>query len=174
MTTAWDETKISALLVKGFAPHLVKQKAGDSTAPSAAIDTIITFDARGVSSHPNHISLYRGARHFVAALMRGRSGWQSPVDVYTLTTVPLLRKYTSFADIFATMAIQFSISKRDRQRPASLLFLSPLVGSGGYPTAWSAMTTAHQSQMVWFRYGWIAFSRYMVLNDLRLEKIRAA
>jgi N-acetylglucosaminylphosphatidylinositol deacetylase len=31
------------------------------------------------------------------------------------------------------------------------------------------MTTAHESQMRWFRWGWISLSRYMVLNDLKKE-----
>jgi len=33
------------------------------------------------------------------------------------------------------------------------------------------MTTAHKSQMRWFRWGWIVLSRYMVVNDLKLEKL---
>jgi len=31
------------------------------------------------------------------------------------------------------------------------------------------MTTAHKSQMVWFRYGWIWNSRYMIVNDLQKD-----
>jgi N-acetylglucosaminylphosphatidylinositol deacetylase len=34
------------------------------------------------------------------------------------------------------------------------------------------MISAHQSQMVWFRYGWITLSRYMYINDLRLERVK--
>jgi N-acetylglucosaminylphosphatidylinositol deacetylase len=50
--------------------------------------------------------------------------------------------------------------------------MNQLVGRGAYGAAWSAMTQAHRSQMVWFRYGWITLSRYMVINDLRLEKVK--
>jgi N-acetylglucosaminylphosphatidylinositol deacetylase len=174
MTTTWDKHKISALLCSAFVPHLAKQGASPSAAPTAAIDVIITFDAHGVSSHPNHISLYHGARQFVTTLLQGKSGWTSPVDLYALQTVALPRKYTGFLDIFATMLGQFGGSKKDVEHPEGLVFASKLVGDGGLPTAWSAMTTAHRSQMVWFRYGWIAFSRYMVLNDLKLEKIAAS
>lgn len=39
--------------------------------------------------------------------------------------------------------------------------------------AQKAMTHAHVSQMRWFRWGWIAFSRYMVINDLVLESVSA-
>lgn len=37
--------------------------------------------------------------------------------------------------------------------------------------AQKAMTHAHMSQMRWFRWGWIGLSRYMVLNDLVLERV---
>jgi N-acetylglucosaminylphosphatidylinositol deacetylase len=33
------------------------------------------------------------------------------------------------------------------------------------------MLHAHISQMVWFRYGWIYLSRYMLLNSLRREVV---
>ena len=51
--------------------------------------------------------------------------------------------------------------------PTPLLFAS---GPVNYRSAQKAMTTAHQSQMRWFRWGWITFSRYMILNDLKKEK----
>jgi N-acetylglucosaminylphosphatidylinositol deacetylase len=175
MTTTWDKTKILSLLASAFAPHLAKQRASDDAAPTANIDVLITFDAGGVSSHPNHISLYHGARAFIVALMKGKSGWESPVDLYTLTSVSILRKYTSFLDAPATMGMwAASVNMKDKKHPGGLLFFNQLVGGGGLATAWSAMTTAHKSQMKWFRYGWIAFSRYMVLNDLKLEKIKGA
>ncbi len=66
---------------------------------------------------------------------------------------------------------------RNKAHPAGLVFLSSLApgtAGGGLATAWRAMTTAHTSQMVWFRYGWIIFSRYMVINDLRLENPKAS
>ena len=94
-------------------------------------------------------------------------------EVCTITSINILRKYTSFADVVPTLASwAFGSDFKDKQHPAALVFLNGL-GNGGITTAWKAMTTAHKSQMVWFRYGWIAFSRYMVVNDLRLEKIKA-
>jgi N-acetylglucosaminylphosphatidylinositol deacetylase len=65
-----------------------------------------------------------------------------------------------------------SNSEEGKKRPETLVFTNKLSGEAGYGTAWKAMTEAHKSQMVWFRYGWITFSRYMVINDLRLEKVR--
>jgi N-acetylglucosaminylphosphatidylinositol deacetylase len=58
--------------------------------------------------------------------------------------------------------------KQTGVHPSPLLFMS---GPGEIRTAQLAMTTAHKSQMRWFRWGWIGLSRYMVVNDLKLEKV---
>ena len=52
--------------------------------------------------------------------------------------------------------------------PRRLLYLSDIQG---YRIAQKAMTQAHKSQMRWFRWGWIGVGRYMVVNDLKREKI---
>ncbi|KAI5856781.1 LmbE-like protein [Durotheca rogersii] len=176
MTTTWDSSKISALLCSAFAPHLAKQKASNAAAPTATIDILITFDESGVSSHPNHISLYHGARGFLKALVHGKPGWSSPVDLYTLSSVGLLRKYTTFLDVFPTiLSVAFEGSKKsERGNPGALVSMSALVGAReSYGTARTAMTQAHKSQMVWFRWGWITMSRYMLINDLRLERVKS-
>jgi N-acetylglucosaminylphosphatidylinositol deacetylase len=169
MTATWEKQAIASLLSDAFAPNLAKPMKNKSVdAPTATIDVLITFDNLGVSSHPNHISLYHGARHFIASLIHNRPGWGSPVDLYTLNTVPLVRKYTSFFDsILSILAITFGNTQRGAH-PSPLLFLS---GIGEVRIAQQAMTTAHKSQMRWFRWGWIGLSRYMIVNDLRLEKV---
>ncbi|KAK0623824.1 putative deacetylase LmbE-like domain-containing protein [Immersiella caudata] len=171
MTNKWDPSEIAGLLSAAFAPSLAQQKKAD-TAPTASIDVIVTFDADGVSQHPNHISLYYGAKAFAAALTAGRTGWAPPVDLYTLTTVPMARKYAGFLDVVATLAgWAFGADMKDKEHPKGLVFLNG-AGNGGVTTAWKAMTTAHKSQMVWFRYGWITLSRYMYMNDLKLDDIK--
>ncbi|KFY38775.1 hypothetical protein V495_06392 [Pseudogymnoascus sp. VKM F-4514 (FW-929)] len=87
MTATWSKEKIASLLSSAFAPHLSNTLTSKSAdAPTATIDVLITFDRSGVSSHPNHISLYHGARHFIASLIKNRPGWDSPVDLYTLSS----------------------------------------------------------------------------------------
>lgn len=181
MKTTWDPTAISDLLTLTFVP---------SAGRAANIDMLITFDSQGVSSHPNHISLYHGARAFVSSLSRGGSG---TLALYSLTSVSFLRKYTSIFDAATTLATSWGfaaggpLSKAETGHPGGLVFMNSLSsGSGGsgattsrdsrpggrnVATAWRAMTEAHLSQMVWFRYGWITLSRYMVVNDLRLETV---
>lgn len=173
MTATWDTAKIKTLLSSAFAQRQKSGSSSETDRPTATIDVLITFDTGGVSGHPNHASLYHGARAFLASLIHGKDGWQPPVDLYTLTSVSILRKYTSFVDVLPTIVSwAFGSDFKDKKHPAALVFLNGL-GNGGITTAWKAMTTAHKSQMVWFRYGWITFSRYMVVNDLRLEKMKA-
>ncbi|KAF9877976.1 GlcNAc-PI de-N-acetylase [Colletotrichum karsti] len=206
MTNVWDKTKIAALLTRAFAPQSVRQRtAGEE--PTANIDVLVTFDSTGVSSHPNHISLYHGARAFISTLSADPR-WRSPIDMYTLTSVPMVRKYSSILDTIPTVISWVSTpgsnppkpppkpvkpkkeaensdsdsdsdsdsedeeveEARRNYHPSALVFMNQLGPAGGYSTTWNAMTAAHKSQMVWFRYGWITLSRYMVVNDLRLEQ----
>ncbi|KIV99431.1 uncharacterized protein PV09_08863 [Verruconis gallopava] len=167
MTTTWDAVLITKLLTSTFAPTMSKLSAKER--PKANIDVLITFDADGVSSHPNHKSLYHGCVHFLRSLMVGRSGWDCPVTLYTLATVPLVRKYLGIFDAPATLVSAVVGEKKVGDRPTPLLFVSNIAD---WRTAQGAMTTAHKSQMRWFRWGWIGLSRYMVINNLSREKIR--
>lgn len=171
MTTTWDKVKIASLLSTAFAPNVTKPMKSKSTEPpTAAIDVLITFDRSGVSSHPNHISLFHGARQFIASLIHNRPGWQCPVDLYTLTSVNIVRKYSSFLDSLLSILVISFTTRQSGDHPSPLLFLS---GARELRVAQKAMTTAHKSQMKWFRWGWIGLSRYMVVNDLKLQKVAA-
>lgn len=169
MTITWDKVKIASLLSAAFAPNLSNpMKSKGIEAPTATIDVLVTFDSTGVSSHPNHISLFHGARHFISSLIHNRPGWQCPVDLYTLTSINIARKYTSFLDSVVSILAMAVGHRQSGDHPSPLLFMS---GVGEVRIAQKAMTTAHQSQMKWFRWGWIGLSRYMVVNDLTLEKV---
>lgn len=175
MTHAWDASRVSTLLFAAFAPHLLspasKTKSPSGQPLTPAVDVIVTFDPQGISSHPNHISLYHGAHTFLAELLKRSPN--SVVDLYVLTSVSILRKYLSTFDTVPTLiSWAFSSDFKSKDRPASLVFFNQLVGEGGYISAWKAMTRCHVSQMKWFRYGWILSSRYMLMNDLRREKIK--
>ncbi|KAI9718390.1 MAG: hypothetical protein M1812_004111 [Candelaria pacifica] len=167
MTIPWDASKISTLLTFLFAPDASKIPL--QSAPTATIDILITFDRHGVSSHPNHTSLRLGALDFLKSLMQRHSGWECPVTVYTLTSTNVLRKYISILDAPLTMlhCIIRRSGAEESKGTNQLFFVS---GIEAYRTAQRAMTSAHKSQMRWFRWGWIGASRYMVVNDLKKEK----
>lgn len=174
MTTTWPADQIAQILSSAFSPASNSSKKGSSSdEPTATIDTLITFDTHGVSSHPNHISLYHGARHWLSSLMAGKSGWKCPVELYTLTTTNILRKYISAFDAPVTMIIggwrAAGMAQRKRkEEPPSLLYISDY---GQWRRGQSAMVKANKSQMRWFRWGWIGVGRYMVVNDLKREII---
>ncbi|KAF2767725.1 LmbE-like protein [Teratosphaeria nubilosa] len=165
MTATWDAKLISSILTRYFAPALASTPS--TSPPPANIDVLITFDRGGVSGHPNHISLYHGATYFLRQLMQRHTGWECPVKFYTLTSHNLLRKYSSVVDSVLTIASAVFKTKEKGQFPTPLLVVS---GPQGVRKAQTAMTEAHKSQMRWFRWGWIGFSRYMVVNDLQKEK----
>jgi N-acetylglucosaminylphosphatidylinositol deacetylase len=114
------------------------------------IGAIVTFDKYGVSGHVNHMAVHHGVVHYSAT---------SNVRVYTLDSIPLVRKYLSFADTLFSRPL-LTLDSDD------MLFVST---PSEYKTAVKAMLR-HSSQMVWFRWLYIIFSRYMVINVLHRIK----
>jgi N-acetylglucosaminylphosphatidylinositol deacetylase len=183
MTATWDAERVAQTLRLYLSPPAVSgENGGSSSAPSAGrkkgdktpnVDVLITFDQHGVSSHPNHISLYHGALGYVRGLRKARrqAGSVSPsseMQLYTLTTTSAVRKYSSLLDAVATMTVMLWRRKERGEFPSPLLMVS---GVEDYRKGQRAMTTAHKSQMRWFRWGWIAISRYMIINDLVKQKV---
>ncbi|KAG0202342.1 hypothetical protein BGX28_005130 [Mortierella sp. GBA30] len=146
------------------------------------IETIITFDEKGVSGHTNHIACYVGLTYFIHTFKE-----RTPVKTcYVLKSISLLRKYTSIVDLPITMLMtealmplvsqwtglggaaalvsaQNSATNRVNLRPLELLFVS---SPSAIAQAKGAMEK-HESQMVWFRKLYVIFSRYMSVNELR-------
>nr|XP_057942681.1 N-acetylglucosaminyl-phosphatidylinositol de-N-acetylase isoform X2 [Doryrhamphus excisus] len=106
-----------------------------------SFNVVLTFDGSGVSGHANHISVYKAVRHLAATD-------QAPTDCcfLSLVTVGLLRKYTSFLELPLSWLL-----------PSSLCCI---IGSEGYSQCKAAML-CHRTQLVWFRYLYVAFSRYI-------------
>lgn len=174
MHTRWDVEKIAEVLRQAFGGRTERKRDTDVDAPTATIDVLVTFDRYGVSSHPNHSALYYGAKAWLNGLMKGKDGWRCPVELHTLTSVSIMRKYVSFLDAPMTMLLGFlngikaSRSQDTGEGRRQALFVSDM---GQWRQGQKAMTRAHRSQMRWFRWGWITFGRYMVVNDLMRENI---
>lgn len=131
-----------------------------------------------MSSHPNHKSLPYGAQTLIKTLSQTSS---NPPRLFTLVTVPLAAKYVGILgspigkvviyiflatqkleflvmDILAKFYPRFSTNKRSVQSVS--FFVS---GYWEYLKAVQAMQ-AHKSQLVWFRWLYVAFSKYMWVN----------
>jgi len=193
MKEQWDEQEIAKVLAQAFAPDIGmpdtserkknKKTASSKEGPRATIDALITFDGHGVSSHPNHIALFHGARHFLSNLMRDHSGYSCPITMYTLTSINVLRKYAFVLDVAPTYFVGLvsdilagasgkkKVAKKGYSKGSKgdrVMFTSDV---SRYLKARDAMVNGHKSQMVWFRWGWIGVGRYMVVNDLKREDV---
>ncbi|NWV23849.1 PIGL acetylase, partial [Origma solitaria] len=132
------------------------------------INLVVTFDAGGVSGHANHVSLYAALRYSVCTLL-----WVPPwgtlqgcycfeifflflsvgCRVLVLESVNLFRKYISFLDVLISCLL-----------PRDALFI---LTEEETEQAKRAMR-CHHSQLLWFRRLYVLFSRYLVVNSLRL------
>lgn len=89
----------------------------------------------------------------------------SPPRLYTLITVPLGQKYIGpLAAVLAKSDLAFAslLVRFDMYEPHPLPVF--VAGAGHYWTALHAMME-HQSQLVWFRWLYVSFSRYMWVNE---------
>ena len=111
---------------------------------SLHIDTLLTFDRSGVSGHRNHVALY----HAAACI----SLENPPADIYSLTTVNIMRKYSSILNV-----------------PMSFL-LCPTVFISSLSQWWRLQRAMshHWSQYTWYRKLYMIFSRYTLINTLEL------
>ncbi|KAI0642613.1 LmbE-like protein [Trametes meyenii] len=133
------------------------------------ISTILTFDHQGISSHPNHISLPRGAAHLLSTLP---STAEKPRPrLFSLVTVPLREKYLGpISPIFTKLAMLVTRLSHASNAPETTTVVATaetaiaVSGWDGYVRALSAMME-HRSQLVWFRWLYVSFSRYMWVNE---------
>lgn len=110
------------------------------------VDTVITFDGYGISAHPNHIACFRAMQYlYTHGLI------PAGVQVFILESVPVWRKYVIPLDglISSCHSTFFYIS-------------SPVIYFVTLRAMW-----AHRSQMLWFRYLYMIFSRYILINTLK-------
>lgn len=87
-------------------------------------------------------------------------------ELWILKSVSIFRKYISVLDTFIVWILRKIVAyKPFNSIPTndSAVIVSSL---DEYSKTFYAMTKAHISQMKWFRYGWIIFSRYMIVNDI--------
>ncbi|KAG1729139.1 N-acetylglucosaminylphosphatidylinositoldeacety la se [Suillus lakei] len=125
------------------------------------ITSVLTFDIKGISLHPNHFSLPLGASRLIKSL--SSSSHTSVPRLFSLVTVPVLPKYTGLPS--AVLARLGVISEAFLAFEPSVDSLPVFIsGIPDYLTTARAIL-AHDSQMAWFRYLYMTFSRYMWVNE---------
>jgi len=136
------------------------------------IDVILTFDHLGVSSHPNHKSIPKGAARLISSFPRSPDAYTGAPRLFSLITMPVLWKYSG--PLLSRFTLFKSLWKMVLGRFIGLEATDILKGSKGtavfvsgiqeYITAVYAMLQ-HSSQLVWFRFLYIEFSQYMWVNE---------
>lgn len=114
---------------------------------------LITFDVKGVSGHPNHCSLFHAMRLF-----------DSICTVYVLQSAVF--KYVSFLGVIHEW-VWWSTSLVN----AASVDGGFVVVAVSWMDYWRVGVRAmqcHQSQMVWFRYLYLLFSRHMHVSRMQL------
>ena len=116
--------------------------------------TFVTFDARGVSGHPNHIDVARGVRH--ACRVRGGT-------VLALDSVPCAVKYVPalYAARFARLAARARASGDTGTTVA-------VCSATARRTLLHALRHVYRSQLVWYRCCFAVLSMYAYCNTLRI------
>uniref|UniRef100_UPI0035902526 N-acetylglucosaminyl-phosphatidylinositol de-N-acetylase isoform X2 n=1 Tax=Myxine glutinosa TaxID=7769 RepID=UPI0035902526 len=108
------------------------------------IDLMLSFDQRGVSGHANHVAIYQAFRYIYTHKLT-----PTGCRMLCLHSVTLLRKYSSLLELPLALF-----------QPHVLLCLARC---SQYRRALRAMV-CHRSQMLWFRWLYLLFSRYMFVN----------
>ncbi|KAF8888573.1 putative deacetylase LmbE-like domain-containing protein [Infundibulicybe gibba] len=166
ITASWDPDVIADVLE----PYVLEHK----------ITTILTFDSGGISGHPNHVSLPLGVQNL---MKRNLATAGIPPRLFTLISVPLVTKYNSIlAPILAKFDLVTSQTALAFEQwiirtinhfgveigpvPQASPRMVPVFVSGvpEYLRALNAMRM-HQTQLVWFRWLNVLFSRYMWVNE---------
>lgn len=138
---------------------------------------ILTFDRLGISSHPNHISLLHGISKLLSDPKRlDCASASNTVEKYTnctsqpnlrafsLRTVGVIQKYTG--PVGAALQLTHLFLCKALVLPSVLCQHRIVFVSSwrDYITALRAMMK-HRSQLVWFRWLYVSWSRYMWIND---------
>ncbi|KAH9269339.1 hypothetical protein BASA83_008564 [Batrachochytrium salamandrivorans] len=149
MTQDWD----LSLIIDTVASHIHKHN----------IDSIITFDEHGVSGHTNHRAIYK-------AMRQGKLTGKITIPIYALESVSVLRKFSSLVDVcytyFSHLFTSNSLTWGEMAVDTSFRRHVFVASIHSYLAGRLAMFE-HASQLVWFRYLYLLFSRYMVINTLK-------
>ncbi|KAI0078335.1 LmbE-like protein [Panus rudis PR-1116 ss-1] len=154
MTQQWD----SVLVAEVIKPYLLKHN----------ITTILTFDEYGISGHANHYSLPKGVLHLISTSLSSPSYLNNrpPPRLFTLISVPVYRKFLGLHSLIYNKLRIYATSylQGPQRQHTSVIPMTFIAGLFEYVTALEAMLQ-HQSQLVWFRWLYVTFSRYMWVNE---------
>ncbi|KAL3658071.1 hypothetical protein V7S43_016915 [Phytophthora oleae] len=150
MKSQWDVAHIAAIVTE----YVEKNK----------VDAVFTFDDYGVSGHANHIATHYGVKRAIQEQQEkctGADGSTKETKVvrgWALESTNILRKYVGVLDT----ALSFWLSRKKEEELEESQFVFVFRPRWNY----NAMAL-HQSQFLWYRRLFVAFSRYTFINTFR-------
>lgn len=132
---------------------------------NADVDAVVTFDSYGVSGHSNHRDVCQGVRLALGQL-------DEPITLLELESVPLAVKYIGIWGYLyeaINVSVEMTLAQEDTGREKTLV--ASLTWTDVLAFTLGAMRK-HRSQLVWFRWLYLIFSRYCHVNTLRLKSAR--
>ncbi|ORC86050.1 N-acetylglucosaminyl-phosphatidylinositol-deacetylase [Trypanosoma theileri] len=129
---------------------LIRHEVSSYLKKAKNVRTVVTFDKKGVSSHPNHIAVYNGVASVKENMPPG-------IVFLSLHTRNLLGKYSGM--LAAVRYVFFSPLEEDQRRFVILIPPASLLAS-------LRAMRMHSTQLVWFRYLFILFSSYTYINEM--------
>lgn len=128
-------------------------------------NVILTFDKNGVSNHVNHKSCYEMVSKYHEKYIK---------DTIILTIDSyhnnLLLKYSSFGwqCLKVLNSLYNPLTQPDHSIPFNRTHMTIFNSYPQYILSLASMLNAHKSQMVWYRYFWWTFSRFVFVNDIHI------
>jgi N-acetylglucosaminylphosphatidylinositol deacetylase len=149
-----------------------------------AADVVLTFDARGVSGHPNHTATYRGVLFWMANNAHRSEGDDaaSPTEpnpnpnTRTRTRTTGKQQKGGARDgppavqvwvLVSTNVVRKFLMTADVFASFFLLERQDTLVAATNPTQLMRAMSMHESQWVWYRKLFILFSRYSYVNSLK-------
>lgn len=127
MNVSWDNTLVSSIIHEHVKHHRV--------------NFVVTFDANGVSGHPNHIALYNAVKSLGKRL--------PALKLFFLQSLACVNKYSGYLHLFYSLVFS--------REPLKFYVSDPRI-------AYAAMQK-HHSQFLWYRKLFILFSSYSIVNE---------
>jgi len=118
-----------------------------TAAAKAMVDVLVTFDARGVSGHVNHIATCNGVKLSLASLASSSSSF-SRLRCFHLTTTNAMRRFAGPFDLLLSLWFSRNVE---------------VAVNANLWAVYHALFT-HESQNVWYRKIFVFISRYSYIN----------
>src|SRR5262249_4771138 len=129
----------------------------EAAAERWSVDSIITFDGYGVSGHVNHIATHRAVQAYVLKAAAKPTTRPLPLIAFQLRSPPLWEKYSGPLTVLISVPLA---------RPMQTVQGITLTTPRGQLLASLRGMQRHASQLVWFRYLFVWFSRFSFVIDL--------